>query len=235
MKNLLSCLFLSAVVVSFFCCQPKSADTTDTAEKTEKTEEKKTNVKPEEKKLSKTGYQVGDVVEDFSLKNTNDEMIALSDYKDEEGVIVIFTCNTCPYAVAYEDRIIELHEEFSQNGFPVIAINPNDPEVKPGDSFEAMKVRAQEKRFSFAYVFDEAQSVYPKWGATRTPEIYLLKNQDDGTMKVAYTGAIDNNWKDAASADEHYLAKAIKAVKTGVEPDPNFTKAIGCTIKVKKN
>ncbi|MFT5765429.1 MAG: hypothetical protein ACI8X3_002866, partial [Saprospiraceae bacterium] len=100
-----------------------------------------------------TGYTIGDVAEDFSLKNVDGKMFSLSNIPEAEGYIVVFTCNTCPYAVAYEDRIIALHEKFATDGYPVIAINPNDPDVKPGDSFDNMVVRAKEKAFAFPYVF----------------------------------------------------------------------------------
>lgn len=176
------------------------------------------------------GYEVGDVAENFSLQNAIDgEWVSLSDYADVNGYIVIFTCNTCPYAVMYEDRIIDLHNTFAPRGYPVVAINPNDPEIKPGDSYEAMKERAEEKNFPFPYLFDAEQAVFPKYGAKRTPHIFLL----DENRIVRYIGAIDNNAQNAAAANEHYVAAAIEALEKGEEPDPDFTKAIGCTIKVK--
>ncbi|MEO1437437.1 MAG: thioredoxin family protein [Bacteroidota bacterium] len=222
-------MMICAVLFLASCGGQEKSEATDTSTKKE---EKKVNEKPEEKKLSKAGYQVGDEVADFSLKNIDDEMVALSDYKDEEGVIVVFTCNTCPYAVAYEDRINDLHNNLASEGYPVLAVNPNDPEVKPGDSFDAMKVRAEEKDFQFAYVFDEGQSVYPSWGATRTPEVYIIKNVD-GKMKLVYTGAIDDNHKDPKAVSVNYIKEAVAALKEGKEPTPNFTKAIGCSIKKK--
>lgn len=179
------------------------------------------------------GYKIGDVVDDFSLKNTNGEMVSLSGYleqNDVDGVIVIFTCNTCPYAVAYEDRIIELHEKFTPKGYPVLAINPNDPAIKPGDSFEKMKIRAEKKGFPFDYTFDETQEVVNKFGATKTPHVFLV----DGEMKVRYIGAIDNNATDPSGVTSHYVEDAISAVGEGNEPDPTVTKAVGCSIKFKR-
>ena len=95
-----------------------------------------------------TRYEIGDTIEDFSLLNTDNSMVSLSDYKDVKGFIIIFTCNTCPYSVANEDRIIDLDRKYKKRGFPVIAINPNDPIAVPNESFEKMKVRVK-KIFCF--------------------------------------------------------------------------------------
>lgn len=176
------------------------------------------------------GYKVGSKVEDFSLKNVDGSMVSLSDYSGEEGVVVIFTCNHCPYAIAYEDRIIDLHNKYASKGYPVLAINPNDPKVQPDDSFDKMVERAEEKKFPFKYVFDENQEVYPKFGATRTPHCFLI----DKDMRVRYIGAIDDNYKSADEVEKTYLEDAIEALSTGKNPDPSFTKAIGCTIKAAK-
>lgn len=182
---------------------------------------------------SAQGYQVGDEAMIFKLKNIDGQMISLSDYSDEKGVVVIFTCNHCPFSVAYEDRIIALDQKYKKLGFPVVAINPNDPVSYPEDSFENMKVRAQEKGFTFPYLFDDTQEVYPVYGATKTPHVYLLNNED-GKYIVAYIGAIDNNSKDEAAADQNYLSDAIDALLAGEKPEPKLTKAIGCSIKAKK-
>ncbi|MEC7658907.1 MAG: redoxin domain-containing protein, partial [Bacteroidota bacterium] len=115
------------------------------------------------------GYQIGDVATDFSLPNVDGKMVSLSDYADAKGFIVIFTCNTCPYSVAYEDRIIALDNKYSGQGYPVIAINPNDPAAIDGDELSDMKVRAEEKGFTFPYLQDVGQQIYPQYGATKTP------------------------------------------------------------------
>ena len=172
---------------------------------------------------------IGDVAPDFKLKNVDDTMVSLSDYEDAKGYIVTFTCNHCPYAVMYEDRLIELHKTYAAKGYPVVAINPNDPEVKPGDSFAAMKVRSTEKGFPFAYLMDEGQKVYPQYGATKTPHVFLL----DADKKVRYIGAIDDDARDASAVTEKFLENAISAIEKGEEPTPATTKAIGCSIKTK--
>jgi len=175
------------------------------------------------------GYHVGDTATDFKLKNVDGKMVSLTDYEDAKGFIVTFTCNHCPYAVMYEDRLIALHNKYSDLGYHVVAINPNDPEVKPGDSYEAMQERSKDKGFPFVYLFDEGQKVYPVYGATKTPHVYLL----DSERTVKYIGAIDDSPKDEEAVEEKYLENAIMALEAGKNPDPSSTKAIGCSIKTK--
>lgn len=176
------------------------------------------------------GYKVGDVASDFSLKNINGEMISLSDYNQAKGFLVIFTCNTCPYAVAYEDRIIALDKKYKPLDVPVVAINPNNPEIQSGDSFEAMKVRAQEKGFTFPYLFDEGQKIYPKYGAQRTPHVYLLEKTKVGYI-VRYIGAIDDNYQDESQVEEKFVEIAVDNMLSGKEIEIKTTRAIGCSIK----
>lgn len=177
-----------------------------------------------------TGYQVGDIATDFSLKNVNDKNVSLKDFKDAKGFIVVFTCNHCPFAVAYEDRIIALDKKYKALGYPVIAINPNNPEVQPKDSYELMKVRAKEKGFTFPYLFDEGQKIYPQYGATKTPHVYLLQKTDKGNV-VKYIGAIDDNSNDASAVKTKYLENAVDELLNGKEVTVKTTKAIGCSIK----
>lgn len=177
------------------------------------------------------GYQIGDKATDFNLRNIDNKMVSLSDYKTAKGFIVIFTCNHCPYAKAYEDRIIELDKKFKPLGYPVIAINPNNPAVQKEDSFENMKIRAKEKGFTFPYVLDEGQKIYPQYGATKTPHVYVLEKVKSDLL-VRYIGAIDNNHEDAAAASKHYVSDAVDALLNGRKVQVETTKAIGCTIKV---
>ena len=174
----------------------------------------------------------GDAAVDFTLKNVDGKMVSLSDYKDQKGVILVFTCNPCPFAKAYEKRIIQLHNKYASQGFPVIAINPNDRDISPEDTYEKMQALAKEKGYPFPYLKDETQEVYKAYGAARTPHIFLLDNSK-GKIKVAYIGAIDDNAMDSAAVSESFLEDAITAVKAGKKPNPNITKAIGCTIKSK--
>lgn len=180
-------------------------------------------------KAAKSGYQVGDIAADFSLKNVDDSMVSLEGIKDAKGYIVIFTCNHCPVSIAYEDRIIELHKKYAPQGYPVVAINPNDPNLEPDDSFENMKKRAKEKNFEFAYLFDDGQKIYPQFGATRTPHVFIL----DKNREVKYIGAIDDNRYDVADVKSTYVEDAITAMLKGENPEPAFTRAMGCSIKDK--
>ena len=180
--------------------------------------------------FAQNGYQINDVAEDFSLMNTDDTKVSLSDFKKANGFIIIFTCNHCPYSKLYEDRIIEIDKKYKKKGYPVIAVNPNDPSVEPEDSFDNMKIRAEEKGFTFPYLFDEGQKVYPKYGATRIPHVFLL-NKEKGKLIVKYIGAIDDNSKNPEEVKINYLTDAVNALIKGKNPDPNFTKAIGCSIK----
>lgn len=177
------------------------------------------------------GYDIGDKATDFKLLNVDGRYVSLSDFEDAKGFIVIFTCNHCPYSKAYEDRIIKLNKKYKPLGYPLVAINPNDPVVQPQDSYELMKVRAKEKEFTFPYLFDMGQKIYPQYGATRTPYVFLL-NKEGNELIVKYFGAIDDNYAEEGDVKTHFLSDAINALMNG-SPIPNpITKAIGCTIKV---
>lgn len=176
------------------------------------------------------GYQVGDKASDFNLKNVDGSWVSLSGLDNAKGAIVIFSCNTCPYVVAYEDRMIDLHQKYASLGYPVIAINSNDDQVSPGDSFEKMQERAKDKNFPFAYVYDKSQDVIKAYGGSRTPHVYLL-NKEGSDFVVKYIGAIDNNYQDASAVTEKYVENAMADVMNGRKVAVESTKAIGCTIK----
>ena len=177
------------------------------------------------------GYEVGDIATDFRLLNVDGNYVSMADYEDAKGIVLIFSCNHCPYVVAYEDRMIELHNTYAPKGFPLVAVNPNDSIAEPRDSYTKMIERAEEKNFPFDYLLDANQLIYPEYGATRTPHVYLLEKEGD-QFRVAYIGAIDDNYRDASAVEEHFLANAIDALLAGERPDPQYTRAIGCTIKV---
>ncbi len=181
---------------------------------------------------AETGYKVGDVVKDFSLKNVDGKNMSLAGLQNNKGAIVIFTCNHCPFSVAYEDRIIALHKKYEALGFPVVAINPNDAKKVPEDSFGKMKERAKEKNFTFAYLHDATQETAKTFGAARTPHVFLL-TKEGAAYKVAYIGAIDNNTDEPEAATQKYVETAIGEILEGKTVTTNFTKAIGCTIKWK--
>lgn len=179
------------------------------------------------------GYEVGDEAADFKLKNIDGKMVSLSDFKSAKGFIVVFTCNHCPYAKKYEDRIIELDKKYKAQGYPVIAINPNDPNVQPEDGYQQMIERAKQKGFTFPYLVDEGQKIYPQYGATKTPHVFVLK-KENGKNIVKYIGAIDNNYDNPNDVSEYYAQDAVNALIKGDPVKMTKTVAIGCTIKVKK-
>lgn len=179
----------------------------------------------------KSGCEIGDIATDFKLKNTDGAMVSLSDYKDAKGFIVIFTCNTCPYAVAYEDRIIALDKKYASKGYPVIAIMPNNTDIQPRDNMDAMKQRAQSKGFTFPYLMDEGQKISPQYGATKTPEVYVLQKTKKGN-EVKYIGAIDDNYQDAKAVNSKYVENAVDALLSGQPIKETKTRAIGCSIKL---
>lgn len=181
--------------------------------------------------LDNPGYKVGDIATDFKLENVDGKMVSLSDYLQAKGFIVVFTCNTCPYAIAYEDRIIALNKTYEAKGYPVIAIMPNSTTASPGDNMDAMKSRAKAKGFTFPYLLDKDQKVYPEFGASRTPHVYVLQKTKKGNQ-VKYIGAIDDNYQDPESVNQKYVENAVDALIEGKPIKEEHTRAIGCTIKV---
>lgn len=182
----------------------------------------------------KNGYEVGDVVADFKLKNVDGKMISLSDYKDAKGFIVIFDCNTCPMSRAYNSRIIDLHKKYASQGFPVVLINPNSAEIVAEESFEKMKEHAKEHNYDFPYLYDDSQETVRKFNPTNTPHTFVLTKTADG-LKVAYIGAIDNNSRNGAKASKHYVEEAVNELLTGKTVTVTKTKAIGCSVKLKNS
>lgn len=177
----------------------------------------------------KNGYDIGDTAADFKLKNVDGKMVSLADFKDAQGYIVIFDCNTCPYSKAYNDRIIALNDKYAAKGFPVIAINPNDPSKSGGDSFDEMAKLAKRKNYTFPYLVDETQSVATAFGATNTPHVFVL----DKALKVQYIGAIDDNARNEKSVSKRYVEDAVNALLSGKPVPVTKVKAIGCGIKWK--
>jgi peroxiredoxin len=179
-------------------------------------------------------YEIGDEVADFKLKNVDGKMVALSDYTSGKGAIVIFDCNTCPYSKAYNDRIIGLNRKYAGKGFPVIAVNANDPQSSPGDSYDEMVSQAKRKKYDFPYLIDESQAVARSFGATNTPHVFVLQKTGNA-FKVAYIGTIDNNSRDASSVTKKYVEEAVDALLAGQSITNPSTKAIGCGIKWKNS
>jgi peroxiredoxin len=178
------------------------------------------------------GYQVGDAAAGFRLKNTDGNMVSLNDFNNAKGVIVIFTSNHCPFAKAYEDRIIALNNKFASQGYPVIAINPSDPGTHQDDTFDKMKERATAKNYSYPYLVDDSQQVAKAFGAGRTPQVYILQ-KSGGKFTVRYIGMIDDNPQDPGGVTKFYADEAISNLLTGKPVVTTITKPVGCAIKWK--
>ena len=169
----------------------------------------------------------------FKLKNVDGRMVSFENYREAKGFVVVFIANSCPYSKAYEQRIIDLDKKFSLLQFPVIAINSNDPEVSPGDSFSKMKERAKTKHFSFPYLCDDQQVVADLYGARSTPQVFIIsKNGDNYTLE--YSGAIDNDTQNKNPQKINYTADALNALVNNNKPAITSTKALGCSISRKK-
>ncbi|GAB3784834.1 thioredoxin family protein [Spirosoma horti] len=178
------------------------------------------------------GYNLGDAIADFRLKNVDNRQVTLADYRSQKGLIVVFMSNHCPFSKAYEDRLVALDRKFSPQGYPVLAIMPNDPKAYEDDSFENMQIRSREKSYSFAYAIDETQTTSRAFGSTRTPEVYVLK-QAGGQFILEYMGAIDDSPQDGASAQRRYVDEAVSSLLSGRPVQSPITKPIGCAIKWK--
>lgn len=176
--------------------------------------------------------KIGDAAPAFSLPNVDGQKVSLADYSGKEGVILVFTCNHCPFSKLYEERILELDSKFAAEGWPVVAISSNDIVTVPEDSPDEMAKLAKKHKYTFPYLYDESQEIAKAYGATRTPHVFLLKKTDSG-YNVEYIGAIDDNAKEPTQVTNKYVEDAIAAIKKGETPATTETKAIGCGIKWK--
>ena len=166
----------------------------------------------------------------FALPGVDGQTHALGDLLEaHRAVVVIFSCNHCPYVQAWEDRMIAIQQAYREQGVALVAINSNDAAKYPDDDFDAMQRRAKEQGFNFLYLHDETQGVAKAYGATRTPHVYLL----DGDGILRYRGAIDYNYERAESVVQPFLRNALDAVLAGRNVEVSTTEEKGCTIKWK--
>jgi len=180
------------------------------------------------------GYDVGDTVSDFKLKNVDGKMVSLGDFKTAKGFIVIFDCITCPVSKAYNSRIIALNKKFATEGFPVVLINPNSGEVVAEESFDEMVKHAKSHKYDFPFLYDESQETVKKFYPTNTPHVFIL-NKVSNQLKVAYIGGIDNNSRDGSKADKHYVEDAVNDLLAGRSVATPKTRTVGCSIKWKNS
>lgn len=170
---------------------------------------------------------IGDKAPGFSLSAVDGNHVDLESLAGAPALAVVFSCNHCPYVMAWEERMIDIQRDYADRGLKMIAINANDQVMYPEDSFEAMVERATTRGFNFPYLRDDSQEVPRSFGAERTPEVFLF----DSDLRLAYHGAIDDNYEEPAEVESHYLRDAIEAVLEGKVPEIQETAPVGCTIK----
>ncbi|MDP4114995.1 MAG: thioredoxin family protein [Bacteroidota bacterium] len=179
--------------------------------------------------MATTTLKIGSSLPFFNLENIDGSFYTPDSFKDKELLLIIFSCNHCPYVQAYENRIIKIQSDYADKGLAVAAISSNDEIKYPEDSFEEMKKRAKEKGFNFLYLRDSSQETAKSFDASHTPEIFLFDKQ----RKLAFHGKIDDNWKDEEAVQSNYLRDAIEELLAGKEISVPETFTIGCTIKWK--
>lgn len=177
-------------------------------------------------KSQDSAYALGDQVEEFTLENLAGQTVSLSEIAGASGSILIFTSNSCPFATLYDDRIVQLQDVYGDMGYPVILINPSDPNLKPEDSRDQLQTWVTDHNFAGTYLVD-AEGLYNRFGAVKTPEVFLL----DADRKLRYRGAIDDSAMGAANVSEKYLENAIRALENNAVPEPSETRVMGCVIK----
>jgi len=166
---------------------------------------------------------------DHRLLNIQGDYLSLNDVKGENGLLVIFSCNTCPWVIRWEDRYVTITEKYKKSGIGVIVVNSNEDQFDNKDSIDEMKKHAKDNNYNFPYVQDFGSKLAYAFGATRTPHIFLFDKND----KLVYRGAIDDNAKSAKKVEEPFLENAIEALINGQSIDVSSTKALGCSIKFK--
>ena len=181
--------------------------------------------------VQSNGMAVGTLAPAFSLPGTDGETWSLADFADAKALVVVFTCNHCPYAIASEDRLIALQRDYADRGVRLVAINPNDAVSHPGDSFEKMVERAEAKGFPFPYLRDESQEVARAYDAACTPDVFVF----DADRRLVYNGRIDDSWKDASAVQRQDLRQVLDRTLEG-QPHglAEVVPSMGCSIKWKR-
>ena len=177
--------------------------------------------------MTGAALRIGDVAPDFVLPGVDGNVHQLNDFRVKPVLVVVFSCNHCPYVQAYESRLVAIQRDFGDRGAQLVAINSNDHVNYPEDSFEQMKLRAKAQGYNFPYLRDQSQDVARKYGATHTPQLFVFDRQ----RQLRYTGKIDDNWQQPQAVKCHYLREALDALLGDIQPAEATTHAIGCTIK----
>jgi peroxiredoxin len=172
---------------------------------------------------------IGQSAPDFNLPGVDGKQYSLASFKSAKVLVVFFSCNHCPYVIGAEERLNRFYADYSPKGVAMVAINSNETEGHPTDSFEHMVARAKERGFKFAYVRDDTQQIALKYGALRTPHFYLF----DADRKLRYTGRMDDNPRNPGKETTHELRDAVDAILAGKKPAVELTNPIGCNVKWK--
>jgi peroxiredoxin len=172
-------------------------------------------------------------VNNFHLKNTDGKTVSLSDYKDAKGYVIVFTCNHCPFAKLYFQRLNELNSKYKSLGIPVMAISSTDTVTYEDDGYLKMVEKSKAEKFNFPYLLDAEQSVAKNFGAQKTPHAFVIWKVD-GSLKIKYNGAIDDNGAEPNKIQHPYLSDAIEALLSNKEIKFVETKSIGCQIHFRK-
>jgi len=176
-----------------------------------------------------SNLKIGDKAIAFDLPGVDGKGHSLTAYAAKEAIVVVFTCNHCPYAQAWEDRLIQIQADYATRGVQLLAISANDAAKHPDDDFPKMKARAAAKGFNFPYLYDESQAVARAYGAQRTPEIFVF----DKARALRYQGTVDDNYEEPTAVKTPYLRQALDAVLAGKAATTSETAPVGCTIKWK--
>lgn len=175
------------------------------------------------------GLPLGTHAPAFELPGTDGNTYHLKSFRDAEVLVVVFTCNHCPYANAAEDRLIAIQNDYAKKNVRLVAINSNDDKAYPEDSFEHMVHRASEKKYPFPYLRDETQRTAREYNAVCTPDIFVF----DKERLLKYNGRIDDNWKEPDKVTKHELREVLDALLEGKEIPFESKPSMGCSIKWK--
>lgn len=171
--------------------------------------------------------ELGEQAPDFDLPGVDGKNYSLADFADAKILVVVFTCNHCPYVIGSEDRMLAFYEDYRNRGLAMVGINSNETKDHPTDDFENMKSHAAEKGFPWPYLRDDSQDVALAYGALRTPHYYVF----DANRKLRYTGRMDDNPRTPGAETTHELRDAIEDLMVGREVKVPLTNPIGCNVK----
>ncbi len=175
----------------------------------------------------------GNTIADFSLKNVDGKNISLSNYKNAKGFIVIFTCNHCPFAKLYPERMSKLNTRYKSLGVPLIAISSTDTTAYEEDTYPKMVAKAKQEKFNFPYLFDGTQTAAKNFRAQKTPHAFVVW-KEKGKYVIKYNGAIDDNGAEPEKVKNQYVANAVDALLQGKEIEITESKSLGCQIHFRK-